>query len=464
MPTERIPSSVPSDLTLPLATKTSSSILNIEKQANDPLQVLATQKKVSFDDVSSNPYAQRRAPPAVVENIDVIKHERMQPSGFFRKQLQFSQRNPEPPTQVKQETQPSETRPAPPAVDEDLIVSDARFNTLNPSSNQNQHSNNNDSSDDESSQTNGVMSPNDEDILSGRGAGVNLHPGNVFFRKLIQANKAIYLKADPGEKKRIIRRIVEKAQTHGRFLKQDPDSELWTKISSDEARKKTGQALRENGPAIKKQHKEHMKRKYEAQFSSLPAATYVALQQTRSSSPMKSNDVCSNRLKSNAAASVAARDASTSSSSSLQSALPSSLPSSVATAANTVTTNLLWSRMNMLQEKQEQLKRKQRELEDEQNELMQCFYQLTALSTSNAAASATHRVYDSHHYPITTSLTRAEFEARYKEMERLNRLYAATRGSAGTESGSDCDSASDRRLHPLYAKVAKKRRIMVSGH
>merc|ERR1712038_1542947 len=104
------------------------------------------------------------------------------------------------------------------------------------------------------------VKPRDEDILSGRGAGVNLHPGNVFFRKLIQANKQKYIRGDPGEKKRIIKKIVEVAENHGRFLKQDLKTELWLPISTDDARKKTGQALRENAPAIKKQQSEMRKK------------------------------------------------------------------------------------------------------------------------------------------------------------------------------------------------------------
>merc|ERR1712165_453667 len=99
----------------------------------------------------------------------------------------------------------------------------------------------------------GLVKPMKNDILSGRGAGVNLHPGNVFFRSLIQGNKATYIAADPGEKKRIIKRLVTTAFQRGRFMKQDPKTELWVPISVDEAKRKTGQALRENAPAIKKQ-------------------------------------------------------------------------------------------------------------------------------------------------------------------------------------------------------------------
>ena len=102
-----------------------------------------------------------------------------------------------------------------------------------------------------------VARPNDKDILSGRGTGVNLHPGNVFFRELVHANKESYVNAEAPEKKRLIKKIVEVAEANGhRFLKQDPSTKLWTTLSHDEAKKKTAQALRENAPIIKKQQLE----------------------------------------------------------------------------------------------------------------------------------------------------------------------------------------------------------------
>ena len=108
-----------------------------------------------------------------------------------------------------------------------------------------------------------IARPNDKDILSGRGTGVNVHLGNVFFRELVHANKESYVNAKAPEKKRLIKKIVEITKANGhRFLKQDPSTKLWTTLSHDEAKKKTAQALRENAPIIKKQQLEQLDEKH----------------------------------------------------------------------------------------------------------------------------------------------------------------------------------------------------------
>lgn len=100
--------------------------------------------------------------------------------------------------------------------------------------------------------------PNDQDILSGRGAGVNLHPGNVYFRSLIKEYKEIYLTvADASQKRHIIKEIVRKAKSNGgRFLKLDSESNLWVIVPSKEVEKKTGQAIREGGPTLREKIKQ----------------------------------------------------------------------------------------------------------------------------------------------------------------------------------------------------------------
>merc|ERR1712038_763112 len=207
---------------------------------------------------------------------------------------------------------------------------------------------------DDQTQGTGIVKPMDDDILSGRGAGVNLHPGNQFFRSIIQQNKQSYIEGDPGEKKRIIKKIVETVTKHGRFLKQDPKTELWQPITIDEVRKKTGQALRENAPAIKKQRneiKEKMKLVHQLK-AVLP--NYLQSRNERESISLRSKSP------------------------------PQTTSSYSSPLLGANTANLLWTRMNMLQEKQEQLKRKQRELEDEHNELMQYLYQMSAPLTTPA--------------------------------------------------------------------------------
>ena len=104
--------------------------------------------------------------------------------------------------------------------------------------------------------TKGIVSPQPNDVLCGRGAGVNQHPGNVSYRLAIQSQKINYLQSIPMEKKRIIQSIVENVK--GRFLKADPKTELWDCITLEQAKKKTGQALREDAPKIKRNFNHHI--------------------------------------------------------------------------------------------------------------------------------------------------------------------------------------------------------------
>ena len=100
-----------------------------------------------------------------------------------------------------------------------------------------------------------TINPLPNDVLSGRGAGVNNHPGNIKYRNLVQSQKLAYINADPRTKKSIIHTIantiVEPPQS-GRFLKCNSASGLWECISMDLAKVKIGQALREDAPKLKK--------------------------------------------------------------------------------------------------------------------------------------------------------------------------------------------------------------------
>lgn len=110
----------------------------------------------------------------------------------------------------------------------------------------------------------GIVTPHQHDILSGRGNGANQHPGNIFFRNLIHKYKHHYIHTGPSEKKLITKRIVEEVQQRepsGRFLKQNPETELWDCLDIDKVLKKTGQALREKAPELKKRAREEYKMK-----------------------------------------------------------------------------------------------------------------------------------------------------------------------------------------------------------
>jgi hypothetical protein len=261
----------------------------------------------------------------------------------------------------------------------------------------------------------GMLKPGENDILSGRGAGVNSHPGNVLFRRLIQANKPLYMKADPGQKKRIIKEIVKTATMHGNFLKQNPDTELWEVVSSDEVRKKTGQALRENAPEIKRKHR-HTVKMMNTDFTSragtdnvptlMPVQMLGLPTQTAQMTNGMNPTMCS----------------------------PNSIPTTQAIQNQSEIFKALWNRMNVLSQKQEILKLKQQCLEEEQYELTQSLCELTARS-----------------YPSTLS-----FQPILKPLcEPRAHFFGQTenlRNNAYKQDNSDS----------LLPK--KKRRIIVPGH
>jgi hypothetical protein len=93
----------------------------------------------------------------------------------------------------------------------------------------------------------------DNDVLSGRGGGTNVHPGNRNFRDLINLHRRAYLKARKNDKPAISRAIVRAIrETTGKFLKKDEKSNLWFEIGDDAAREKTSQALRQRAPEMRK--------------------------------------------------------------------------------------------------------------------------------------------------------------------------------------------------------------------
>lgn len=250
----------------------------------------------------------------------------------------------------------------------------------------------------EKEEVDGIVSPKDNDILSGRGAGVNLHPGNTFFRKLIKENKPKYVEEDPGEKKRMIKRIVAVAMKHGRFLKENQESGLWFEISHDEVKKKTGQALRENAPIMKRIHKEKEatnKRKlaisHLASITNFLPSELEAMSATTAPMP-----------RSNISLSVPVPPRAPQSQSQPQSQPLSQLNQQIRNGMNVMgstnfgfptqipnqhLTSVLWSRMGVLSEQQKQLKRKQQEIEDEQITLMQYISRMSAANTISSSLS-----------------------------------------------------------------------------
>jgi len=100
--------------------------------------------------------------------------------------------------------------------------------------------------------------PNENDVLSGRGGRINNHEGNVNFRTLVAKVKIQYLsrQTKKPDKAVIAANLVDqirKLDPPGRFLKEDVNSGVWYEVGDERARRKTGQALREDAPEIKEE-------------------------------------------------------------------------------------------------------------------------------------------------------------------------------------------------------------------
>ena len=102
----------------------------------------------------------------------------------------------------------------------------------------------------------GIVTPHDHDVLSGRGNFVNYHAGNEHFRALVRKHKVAYVACPKPQKGKFSRMIVDEIRSRnppGRFLKQDAATKLWFDIGEKKALDKTRQALREGAPEIMKE-------------------------------------------------------------------------------------------------------------------------------------------------------------------------------------------------------------------
>ena len=95
--------------------------------------------------------------------------------------------------------------------------------------------------------------PTENDVLCGRGNGVNLHPGNQKFRAMIKALKPEYVAASKPDKSSFPYLVVAEIQNAvppGRFMKYCPKTDQWHELPTKQAITKTRQALREGAPDI----------------------------------------------------------------------------------------------------------------------------------------------------------------------------------------------------------------------
>lgn len=90
----------------------------------------------------------------------------------------------------------------------------------------------------------------DDDVLLGRGGLSNKHPGNKRYRQEIENAKAVYRTASKDEKTQWASLLVEYVEKYGgRFLERDKATGNWYIVPDIVARRKAGQALREDNTA-----------------------------------------------------------------------------------------------------------------------------------------------------------------------------------------------------------------------
>lgn len=100
-----------------------------------------------------------------------------------------------------------------------------------------------------------IQHPTHSDILFGRGGLTNHHPGNKVYRTIVDMHKPDYQLAAKIVKPRVARRIVHAirhSNLGARFLKKDPQTDMWYDVGDKAASEKTSQALREKSPEEKK--------------------------------------------------------------------------------------------------------------------------------------------------------------------------------------------------------------------
>jgi len=95
-----------------------------------------------------------------------------------------------------------------------------------------------------------ITDTNENDVLCGRGSGINDYVGNLQFRDISRSKKKEYLAPSTKKLKKahIAAGIVNNIRTMdppGRFLKEDRGTGMWFDIGDADAIKKTGQAIRE---------------------------------------------------------------------------------------------------------------------------------------------------------------------------------------------------------------------------
>lgn len=96
--------------------------------------------------------------------------------------------------------------------------------------------------------------PGPNDVLLGRGGGINNRVGNIKFRELVRQHKLRYMAAKKVDKPKVAVEIVKmwRALTPpGRFIEPTPGTRYYHDIGDKKAQLKASQCLRERTPDVK---------------------------------------------------------------------------------------------------------------------------------------------------------------------------------------------------------------------
>ena len=95
-----------------------------------------------------------------------------------------------------------------------------------------------------------VLSPTDIDIMFGKGAKYNKHPGNIKYREVVESMKPLYRDQGTSKKgkKAVTLKCLKKIHDYGgRFLELvSVNPETWVVVPDNKAREKISQRIREN--------------------------------------------------------------------------------------------------------------------------------------------------------------------------------------------------------------------------
>jgi hypothetical protein len=110
-----------------------------------------------------------------------------------------------------------------------------------------------------------IKTPNDSDVICGRGGGSNHHKGNETFRRIVKEKKGGYVETDGRTPKAgiawtVVQWIRYKQNPPGRFLEKNENG-TWTEVGDKKAQVKTSQALREKNSNRTKKHRHSEKPK-----------------------------------------------------------------------------------------------------------------------------------------------------------------------------------------------------------